>query len=81
VINNAGAAREVTIADWAAALASTTRAAMRPTAPSCQVSVSQLTGGFSEQELTEPGVTTVFDSVEHLREHLNATNLQDTASE
>jgi HAD superfamily hydrolase (TIGR01549 family) len=43
-------------------------------------SIGVLTGGFSEQELTEAGATTVFDSVEHLREHLNTTNLEDTVS-
>jgi HAD superfamily hydrolase (TIGR01549 family) len=42
--------------------------------------IGVLTGGFSEQELTEAGATIVFDSVEHLREHLNTTNLQDTVS-
>jgi HAD superfamily hydrolase (TIGR01509 family) len=41
-------------------------------------SIGVLTGGFSEQELTEAGATIVFDSVEHLRGHLNSTNLQDT---
>jgi HAD superfamily hydrolase (TIGR01549 family) len=43
-------------------------------------SIGVLTGGFSEQELTEAGATIVFDSVEHLSEHLNTTNLQDTVS-
>lgn len=43
-------------------------------------SIGVLTGGFSEQELTEAGATIVFDSVEHLREHLTTTNLQETAS-
>jgi HAD superfamily hydrolase (TIGR01549 family) len=41
-------------------------------------SIGVLTGGFSEQELTEAGATVVFDSVEHLREHLKTTTLQDT---
>jgi HAD superfamily hydrolase (TIGR01549 family) len=41
-------------------------------------SISVLTGGFSEQELTDAGATIVFDSVEHLREHLQTTSLQDT---
>jgi HAD superfamily hydrolase (TIGR01549 family) len=41
-------------------------------------SIGVLTGGFSEQELTEAGATVVFDSVEHLRDHLNTTSLQDT---
>jgi HAD superfamily hydrolase (TIGR01549 family) len=43
-------------------------------------SIGVLTGGFSEQELTEAGATIVFDSVEHLRQHLNTTSLQDTVS-
>ena len=43
-------------------------------------SIGVLTGGFSEQELTEAGATIVFDSVEHLREHLDTTNLRDTVS-
>ena len=43
-------------------------------------SIGVLTGGFSEQELTEAGATIVFDSVEHLREHLKTTNLQETVS-
>jgi HAD superfamily hydrolase (TIGR01549 family) len=43
-------------------------------------SIGVLTGGFSEQELTEAGATIVFDSVEHLREHLTTTNLQETVS-
>jgi HAD superfamily hydrolase (TIGR01549 family) len=43
-------------------------------------SIGVLTGGFSEQELTEAGATIVFDSVEHLREHLATTNLQETVS-
>jgi HAD superfamily hydrolase (TIGR01549 family) len=43
-------------------------------------SIGVLTGGFSEQELTEAGATIVFKSVEHLREHLTTTNLQDTVS-
>jgi HAD superfamily hydrolase (TIGR01549 family) len=43
-------------------------------------SIGVLTGGFSEQELTEAGATVVFDSVAHLREHLSVTNLQDTIS-
>jgi HAD superfamily hydrolase (TIGR01549 family) len=41
-------------------------------------SIGVLTGGFSEQELTEAGATVVFDSVEHLRDHLNTTTLRDT---
>src|SRR5580704_13013988 len=43
-------------------------------------SIGVLTGGFSEQELTEAGATIVFKSVEHLREHLKTTNLQQTVS-
>ena len=43
-------------------------------------SIGVLTGGFSEQELTEAGATVVFDSVEHLRDHLNTTTLQDTVN-
>ena len=43
-------------------------------------SIGVLTGGFSEQELTEAGATIVFKSVEQLREHLNTTNLQQTVS-
>ena len=43
-------------------------------------SIGVLTGGFSEQELTQAGATIVFDSVEHLREHLTTTNLQETVS-
>jgi HAD superfamily hydrolase (TIGR01509 family) len=39
-------------------------------------SIGVLTGGFSEQELTEAGATVVFDSVEHLRDHLSGTPLQ-----
>jgi HAD superfamily hydrolase (TIGR01509 family) len=41
-------------------------------------SIGVLTGGFSEQELSEAGATVVFDSVEHLRDHLSATTLQET---
>jgi HAD superfamily hydrolase (TIGR01549 family) len=41
-------------------------------------SIGVLTGGFSEQELTEAGATVVFDSVEHLHDHLGATTLQET---
>jgi HAD superfamily hydrolase (TIGR01509 family) len=43
-------------------------------------SIGVLTGGFSEQELTEAGATVVFDSVDHLRAHLNDTTLQDTVA-
>ncbi len=43
-------------------------------------SIGVLTGGFSEQELTEAGATIVFSSVEQLREHLNTTNLQQTVN-
>ena len=41
-------------------------------------SIGVLTGGFSEQELTQAGATVVFDSVEHLHDHLNTTTLQAT---
>jgi HAD superfamily hydrolase (TIGR01509 family) len=44
-------------------------------------SIGVLTGGFSEQELTEAGATVVFDSVEHLHDHLGATTLRDTISD
>ena len=44
-------------------------------------SIGVLTGGFSEQELTEAGATIVFDSVEHLRDHLSSTTLQATIDE
>lgn len=40
-------------------------------------SIGVLTGGFSEQELTDAGATVVFDSVEHLRDHLKTTTLRD----
>jgi HAD superfamily hydrolase (TIGR01549 family) len=43
-------------------------------------SIGVLTGGFSDQELTEAGATIVFDSVAHLREHLATTSLRDTVS-
>ena len=43
-------------------------------------SIGVLTGGFSEHELTEAGATVVFDSVEHLHEHLSATTLEETVS-
>ena len=43
-------------------------------------SIAVLTGGFSEQELTEAGASVVFDSVEHLREHLHDVSLSDTVS-
>jgi HAD superfamily hydrolase (TIGR01549 family) len=41
-------------------------------------SIGVLTGGFSEQELTEAGASVVFDSVEHLHEHLHDSSLSDT---
>jgi HAD superfamily hydrolase (TIGR01509 family) len=44
-------------------------------------SIGVLTGGFSEQELTEAGATLVFDSVEHLREHLNQTTIEETVGD
>jgi HAD superfamily hydrolase (TIGR01549 family) len=40
-------------------------------------SIGVLTGGFSEQELTEAGATKVFDSVEHLREQLSTTPIEE----
>jgi HAD superfamily hydrolase (TIGR01509 family) len=40
-------------------------------------SIGVLTGGFSEQELTEAGATVVFDSVEHLHDHLQKTKLRE----
>jgi HAD superfamily hydrolase (TIGR01549 family) len=43
-------------------------------------SIGVLTGGFSEQELTEAGATIVFHSVAHLREHLESTTLADTVA-
>lgn len=52
------------------------KAATRAQVPSIGV----LTGGFSEQELTEAGATVVFDSVDHLREHLSETTLRETVS-
>jgi HAD superfamily hydrolase (TIGR01549 family) len=50
------------------------KAATRANVPSIAV----LTGGFSEQELTEAGASIVFDSVEHLRSHLRNTTLRET---
>jgi HAD superfamily hydrolase (TIGR01549 family) len=41
-------------------------------------SIGVLTGGFSEQELTEAGATVVFDSVEHLHQHLSESTLEET---
>jgi HAD superfamily hydrolase (TIGR01549 family) len=41
-------------------------------------SIGVLTGGFSEQELTEAGATVVFDSVECLHKHLSTTTLEET---
>jgi HAD superfamily hydrolase (TIGR01549 family) len=43
-------------------------------------SIGVLTGGFSEQELSEAGASVVFDSVEHLREHLHDASLHDIVS-
>jgi phosphoglycolate phosphatase-like HAD superfamily hydrolase len=40
-------------------------------------SIGVLTGGFSEQELTDAGATKVFDSVAHLRERLNTASLEE----
>jgi phosphoglycolate phosphatase-like HAD superfamily hydrolase len=42
--------------------------------------IGVLTGGFSEQELTEAGASTVFDSVAHLREHLSRHSLSETVA-
>jgi HAD superfamily hydrolase (TIGR01549 family) len=44
-------------------------------------SIGVLTGGFSEQELTEAGATIVFDSVQHLRDHLRGNTLEDTVDQ
>jgi HAD superfamily hydrolase (TIGR01549 family) len=52
------------------------RAATRAGVPSIAV----LTGGFSEQELTQAGASTVFDSVDHLRSHLNEKTLGETVA-
>lgn len=41
-------------------------------------SIAVLTGGFAEQELTQAGATIVFDSVEHLGDHLKTTPLRET---
>jgi phosphoglycolate phosphatase-like HAD superfamily hydrolase len=41
-------------------------------------SIGVLTGGFSDQELKEAGATIVFESVEHLRDHLKETSLEET---
>jgi HAD superfamily hydrolase (TIGR01549 family) len=43
-------------------------------------SIGVLTGGFSEHELTEAGASVVFDSVEHLREHLHDVSLSRTVT-
>jgi HAD superfamily hydrolase (TIGR01549 family) len=43
-------------------------------------SIGVLTGGFSEQELTEAGAGVVFDSVEHLRKHLHDVSLDDAVT-
>lgn len=42
-------------------------------------SIGVLTGGFSEQELTQAGATVVFDSVAHLHDHLRTTGLNAIA--
>lgn len=39
--------------------------------------IGVLTGGFSEQELTDAGASVVFDCVEHLGEHLQHTGLNE----
>ena len=49
------------------------KAANRAELPSLGV----LTGGFSEQELSEAGAAVVFDSVGHLREHLSSHSLDE----
>lgn len=43
-------------------------------------SIGVLSGGFSEQELTEAGASRVFDSVDHLREHLTGATLAETVN-
>jgi HAD superfamily hydrolase (TIGR01549 family) len=43
-------------------------------------SIGVLTGGFSEQELTEAGATVVFESVDDLRVHLSESTLEETVS-
>jgi HAD superfamily hydrolase (TIGR01549 family) len=43
-------------------------------------SIGVLTGGFSEQELSEAGATVVFDSVAHLHEHLSDHTLSETVA-
>jgi HAD superfamily hydrolase (TIGR01549 family) len=43
-------------------------------------SIAVLTGGFSEQELTDAGASIVFDSVEHLRSHLQDKTLHEIVS-
>ncbi len=40
-------------------------------------SIGVLTGGFSEQELTEAGGTVVFNSVEHRHDHLQNNRLRE----
>jgi HAD superfamily hydrolase (TIGR01509 family) len=69
-VNKAGGGPAVMIGDstWDC------KAATRAELPSIGV----LTGGFSEQELTEAGATIVFDSVEHLRQHLRTNTLDST---
>ena len=39
--------------------------------------IGVLTGGFSEQELLSAGASAVFDSVNHLADHLGQSSLQD----
>lgn len=43
-------------------------------------SIGVLTGGFSEQELTDAGARRVFDSVDHLRKHLTSTTIAETVN-
>ncbi len=51
------------------------KAASRASIPSIGV----LTGGFSEQELTDAGASVVVDSVDHLREALHEIGLREAA--
>ena len=52
------------------------KAATRANVPSIGV----LTGGYSMQELAESGASIVFDSVDHLREHLRQVSLNEAVS-
>jgi hypothetical protein len=44
-------------------------------------SIGVLTGGLSKQELTDADATVVFDSAQHLRDHLNTSTPQATSAE